>query len=71
MIRDFIFQDYDRYNEIEAAGVKLDDCRTILDIQKVARELPGGDGLLGVGVGGEESERVESWEEVMEGVRKA
>lgn len=53
-------RDYDRYNEIHAGEVMMDDWRTILEIQEVAAKLE--DGELSKG---------EGWEEAVQGVRDA
>lgn len=60
LLRDFIMKDYDRYNEIHAGEVMMDDWRTILEIQEVAAKLDDG-----------ELSRMEGWEEAVQGVRNA
>lgn len=60
LLRDFIMRDYDRYNEIHAGEVMMEDWRTILEIQEVAAKLDGG-----------ELSRMEGWEEAMRVVRDA
>ena len=60
MIRDFILRDYDRYNEIHAGEVMIEDWQTILRIQEVAAGLSGG-----------ELTTEEGWKEAVQRVRHA